>query len=179
MNVRWTTPVAVGVLAVVSFLATSCSPESREVPVQSARIGIPLGATPAGVTLERLDGEGGSVDLADVIGRTPVLLEFWATWCENCEALYPRMVEASSTYGDRIAFYAVAVGVNQSPRRILEHLEKHPVPFPTLWDERGAAVREFEAPNTSYIVVLDAEGRVTYTGTGAGQDIEAAIRTAL
>jgi hypothetical protein len=26
---------------------------------------------------------------------------------------------------------------------------------------------------------LDAEGRVTYTGSGAGQDIEAAVRTAI
>ncbi|MGW8284021.1 MAG: TlpA family protein disulfide reductase, partial [Gemmatimonadota bacterium] len=87
--------------------------------------------------------------------------------------------DAHEVFGDQVAFYAVAVGVNQSPRRIVDHLEKHPVPFPTLWDERGAAVRAFEAPNTSYIVVLDEAGRVTYTGTGAGQDIRAAIRTAL
>ncbi len=179
MNRRWTALVVTGILALTSFVAASCSPDSQEVPGQSAQIGIPLGATPAGVSLERLDGEGGTVDLADAIGRTPVLLEFWATWCENCEALHPRMLDASEEFGDQVAFYAIAVGVNQSPRRILDHLAKHPVPFPTLWDERGAAVREFQAPNTSYIVVLDSDGRVTYTGTGAGQDIDAAIKTGL
>jgi len=163
--------LAAGALAVVCVSAVP-------VRAQEARIGIERGATPAGVTLERLDGPAGEVDLEAVIGTKPMLLEFWATWCTNCAELHPQMLEAHAEFGDRVAFYAVAVGVNQSPRRIRRHLEEHPLPFPMLWDERGAATRAFEAPNTSYIVVLDAEGRVTYTGTGADQDIRAAVQTA-
>lgn len=161
------------------LIAAAWGARAPDIRSQTTRIGIEVGSTPAGVTLERLDGDGGSVDLSESIGNRPVLLEFWAIWCENCRALHPRMLEAHSAYGDRIDFYAIAVGVNQSPRRIRQHLEKFPVPWPTLWDERGVAVRRFEAPNTSYIVVLDSEGRVTYTGTGREQDIEAAIRTGL
>lgn len=165
---------AVLVSAAVCVLA-----RPAEAAAQSTRIGLELGATPGGMTLERLNGNGGELDLSEAIGTRPVLLEFWATWCENCEALHPRLLDAHAEFGDRMQFYAIAVGVNQSPKRIRKHLEKLPVPFPLLWDERGAAVREFQAPNTSYIVVLDADGRVTYTGTGAGQDIEAAVRTGL
>ena len=172
--------VSVKLLAVAGMVViAACAPDSSEQPAQTLQIGIERGATPVGLSLERLDGDGGSLDLSEAIGRKPVLLEFWATWCENCEALHPQMLEAHAEFGDRVEFFAVAVGVNQSPERIREHLEKLPSPFPTLWDERGAAVREFQAPNTSYIVVLDADGRVTYTGTGAGQDIRAAIRTGL
>ena len=161
------------------LLVAACAPDNPDRSTQTLQIGIERGATPVGLSLERLDGDGGSLDLSEAIGRKPVLLEFWATWCENCESLHPQMLEAHAEFGDRVEFFAVAVGVNQSPERIREHLEKLPSPFPTLWDERGAAVREFQAPNTSYIVVLDADGRVTYTGTGAGQDIRAAIRTGL
>lgn len=174
MNIYGKLLVITGILVVAA-----CAPDTPDRSTQTMQIGIERGSTPVGVTLERLDGDGGTVDLSESIGRRPVLLEFWATWCENCEALHPRLLEAHAEYGDRVDFYAVAVGVNQSPERIRKHLEKLPVPFPTLWDERGAAVREFEAPNTSYIVVLDSDGRVTYTGTGAGQDIQAAIRTGL
>jgi len=166
-----TATLAAAALAVVCVSAVPAG-------AQEARIGIERGATPAGVTLERLDGPGGEVDLDAVIGTRPVLLEFWATWCTNCAELHPQMLEAHAELGDRVAFFAVAVGVNQSPRRIRRHLEEHPLPFPMLWDERGAATRAFEAPNTSYVVVLDAEGRVTYTGTGADQDIRAAVQTA-
>jgi ribosomal protein S5 len=45
-----------------------------------------------------------------------------------------------------------------------------------LWDEQGAAVRAFMTPATSYIVIVDEEGRVAYTGIGRDQNVEAAIR---
>jgi len=141
---------------------------------QETRIGIERGAVPEGLTLA--DVQGGEVDLGQYFGEGPVLIEFWATWCENCEALHPRMLEAHERYGDRVRFVAIAVAVGQSERRVRRHLEKHPVPYPTLWDGRGEAVRAFETPATSYIVILDAAGRVVYTGIGRDQDIDAAIR---
>ena len=144
---------------------------------QETRIGIERGSVPAGLTLS--DVEGGEVDLGQHFGHGPVLIEFWATWCENCEALHPRMLEAHERYGDRVTFIAIAVAVGQSERRIRGHLEKHPVPYLTLWDGRGEAVRAFETPATSYIVILDAAGRVAYTGIGRDQDIDAAIRGVL
>ena len=144
---------------------------------QETRIGIERGAAPAGPTLP--DVQGGEVDLSDYLGNGPVLLEFWATWCENCEDLHPDMLEAHRLYGDRVDFFAIAVAVGQSERRVRSHLEDHPVPYPTLWDSRGEAVRAFETPATSYIVILDAEGTVAYTGIGRDQDIDAAIRGVL
>lgn len=144
---------------------------------QEARIGIERGTVPSGPTLP--DVQGGEVDLSDYLGSGPVLLEFWATWCENCEDLHPDMLEAHRRYGDRVAFFAIAVAVGQSERRVRSHLEDHPVPYPTLWDSRGEAVRAFETPATSYIVIVDADGTVAYTGIGRDQDIDAAIREVL
>jgi len=144
---------------------------------QETRIGIARGAIPDGFALA--DVNGGEVDLAEHFGEGPVLLEFWATWCENCEALHPRMLEAHDRFGDRVDFFAIAVGVGQSERRVRRHLEQHPVPYPTLWDGGGEAVRAFETPATSYIVILDDDGRVAYTGIGRDQDVDHAIREVL
>ena len=58
------------------------------------------------------------------------------------------------------------------------HCRSIHMPFTFLWDGNGAAVRAFQAPSTSYIAVLNATGRVVYTGVGADQDIEAAIQKA-
>ena len=136
-------------------------------------IGIPVGETPPAVTLENLNGD--SVALSQWIGKKPVIVEFWATWCPICAELLPRMEAAQKKFGDRAAFLVVAVAVNQSKSSVRRHLEKHPMPFTFLWDGNGAAVRAFDAPSTSYVVVLDAKGRVVYTGVGADQDIEAAL----
>jgi thiol-disulfide isomerase/thioredoxin len=136
-------------------------------------IGIPVGETPPAVTLENLSGD--SVALSQWVGKKPVIVEFWATWCPICEALLPRLEAAQKKYGDRVEFLVVAVAVNQSKNTVRRHIERHPMPFTFLWDGNGAAVRAFQAPSTSYIAVLDVSGRVVYTGVGEDQDIEAAL----
>jgi thiol-disulfide isomerase/thioredoxin len=140
-------------------------------------IGIPVGQTPPAVTVEDLKGD--TVSLARWVGKKPVIVEFWATWCPICEALLPRMEAAQKKYGDRAEFVVVAVAVNQSKRSVRRHIEKHPMPFTFLWDGNGAAVRAFQAPSTSYIAVLDSSGKVVYTGVGEGQDFEAALQKAV
>jgi TATA-box binding protein (TBP) (component of TFIID and TFIIIB) len=43
----------------------------------------------------------------------------------------------------------------------------------------GKAAGAFDAPATSYVVVLDKSGKVVYTGLGGKQDLDAALKKAL
>ncbi|HEY2065778.1 MAG TPA: TlpA disulfide reductase family protein [Gemmatimonadaceae bacterium] len=138
--------------------------------------GLPLGTTPPSARVNTLDGK--PVDLAQV-AKGPAVVEFWATWCENCEHLLPAMQKASATYGKRVKFIAVAVSVNESPKRVQLHVAKHGVPGEQLFDTKGDAAGKWDVPATSYVVVLDKHGKVVYTGVGGDQDIAAAIRRAL
>ena len=137
-------------------------------------VGLAVGAKAPVVAVEDLDGK--SVDLGQYIGHQPVVLEFWATWCPLCKALEPSLKAAHARYGRTVRFVAIGVGVNQSPASIKRHLVEHPLPFPVLYDGSGAAVRAYEAPTTSYIVVVNKAGTVTYTGTGSDQDIAAVLQ---
>jgi thiol-disulfide isomerase/thioredoxin len=145
--------------------------------VAAQDVGLPLGTVPDPVQLEDLDGN--SFDFASVVGTKPVMVVFWATWCPLCAALEPRLQAAGQEHGDALDLIIVAVGINQTPRSIRRHIEKHTPPGRLLFDARGRAARAFRAPTTSYIVALDAGGRVVYTGVGDGQDIAAAARTAI
>jgi thiol-disulfide isomerase/thioredoxin len=140
-------------------------------------IGIPVGQTPPAVTIEDLDGN--AVDLGRWVGKKPVIVEFWATWCPICAELLPRMETAQKKYGDRAEFLVIAVAVNQTPNTVRRHLARHPMPFTFLWDVNGSATRAFQAPATSYVAVLNAAGKVVYTGVGADQDLNAALSRAL
>ncbi len=140
---------------------------------QEDEAGIPLGALAPAVTIEDLDGK--PVDLARFIGAKPVLIEFWAAWCPLCRALAPALKTAQARYGDRVSFVAVAVAVNETRESVRRHLRKDPMPFPFLWDATGAATRAFQAPSTSYVVMLDKHHRVVYTGVGADQDLAAGL----
>ena len=140
-------------------------------------VGIDIGKVPPAVAIEDLAGN--AVDLRQYIGRTPVLIEFWAEWCDVCDKLHPRLDAAARQYAGKAEVLVVAVAVNQSKRSVRRHAERHPMPGRLLWDTSGRATRAFEAPSTSYVVVLDAKGRVTYTGVGADQDLADALRRAV
>lgn len=143
---------------------------------QDEEVGLPVGTAAPAAAVQDLDGQ--PVNLAQVVGKRPVLLEFWATWCPICAELMPRVVAAHAKYHDRVDFVEIAVAVNETRASVQRHVAQHPLPFRFLWDATGAAVRAYQAPTTSYVVAVDARGRVVYTGTGSDQDIEAALRRA-
>ena len=161
---------------VVALAVAACGVLMAE-PVHGQDIGLPIGEKPAAVQLEDLDGK--VTDLGSIVGTKPVLIEFWATWCPLCEALEPRFEAVRKEHGDALEVIIIAVGVNQTPRSIRRHVEKHTPPGLLLFDARGRAARAYRAPSTSYVVALDAAGRVVYTGVGEDQDIAAAARKAV
>ena len=58
-------------------------------------------------------------------------------------------------------FVGVNVTVNESRNRVRRWVERERPPYRTLYDETGLAVRTFEAPVTSYVVILDARGVIS------------------
>jgi thiol-disulfide isomerase/thioredoxin len=136
--------------------------------------GIRVGSQAPVLAVHDLDGT--PVNLGRWLGKKPVVLEFWATWCENCEALLPRFREAKKLVGDKAEFIGVNVTVNQTPARVRRYLEQHDVPFRILYDDQGASTRAYKAPATSFVVIVDAAGKVVYTGVGADQQFEPALK---
>jgi thiol-disulfide isomerase/thioredoxin len=143
-------------------------------PAAAQEAGLAVGARAPIVVVKDLDGK--AVNLGEYIGHKPVLLEFWATWCEVCRALMPTVRAAHQEFGDRVEFFGVNVTVNQTPERVRKYVAAEHPPFRTLYDEEGASTRAYQAPTTSYIVIVDRAGKVAYTGTGATQDLASALR---
>jgi peroxiredoxin len=140
-------------------------------------IGIRVGdKAPSGI-LETLDGK--KVDIGSYIGKQPVLIQFWATWCGNCKALEPQLKAAATRYKGKVGIVGVAVSYNQSPERVKLFAKKHGLTHTILYDRTGDVSEAYEVPATSYIIVIDRRGTVVYTGLGADQNIDKAIRKAL
>lgn len=156
----------------VAGLLLALAPGATTLRAQES--GIVVGAAAPVVTVRDLDGK--AIDLGQYIGKKPVFLEFWATWCELCEELLPRVRAAKAAYGDRVEFLGVNVTVNQSRDRVRRYLEKHQPPFRTLYDEEGTSTRAYEVPATSYVVIVDRSGKIAYTGSGGTQEFDGVLR---
>jgi thiol-disulfide isomerase/thioredoxin len=146
-------------------------------PAAAQDLGIEVGKRAPAAVVRTLDGK--PVDIGSYVGRTPILLEFWATWCPQCHKLEPALLAAEKKYGSRMKFIGVAVSVNQTPARVKAYSAKHKLKHLIVFDSEGTAADAYDAPATSYVVVVDRTGKVVYTGVGGDQNLEAAIRKAL
>jgi thiol-disulfide isomerase/thioredoxin len=140
-------------------------------------LGLDIGAKAPNPPVYTLDGQ--KTDLSAFVGKKPTLIEFWATWCPNCRELRPTMDAMAAKYGNQVQFVGIAVSVNENPARVKAFVAKYHLPGAQFFDTDGDASGAFDAPATSYVVVLDKTGKVVYTGLGGKQDLEAAIRKAL
>src|SRR6266498_1527247 len=100
-------------------------------------MGIDIGKVPPAAVVQTLDGK--PLDLSRYVGKSPLLIEFWATWCPNCRELMPALLAAERKYGGKVRFLAVAINVNQSLDRVKKFLAAHPLPHETVWDVNGSA----------------------------------------
>ena len=136
-------------------------------------VGLPIGTRAPSAVVDDMAGK--PVDLARYVGKTPVVIEFWATWCPSCKELEPTMLAVQKKYGARVKILGVAVSFNQSPARVKLYAEKHKLPYEVLFDRTGKASEVYDVPATSYIVILDRSGTVVYTGLGGDQKLEPVI----
>jgi thiol-disulfide isomerase/thioredoxin len=160
--------VAVGMLAAIAAAPAT---------VRAQDVGIEVGSAAPAAKVFALDGK--EADLSQYIGKTPMLIEFWATWCPNCKELEPTMHEVAKKYGAQVKFVGVAVSVNETPERVKAYVAKYNIPGEHYFDTKGQATGAYDVPATSYVVVINKAGKVVYTGLGGKQNLEAAIKKAL
>lgn len=159
------------------FLAVALAAFVPFVPLWSQDLGLKVGTKAPAVALETLDGK--QANLSDYIGKQPVVIEFWATWCGNCKQLEPAMRAAMAKHGAQVKFVTIAVSVNQSLERVKAWQAQNKLAGEMLYDRKGLVSGAYDAPATSYVVVIDKSGKVVYTGVGGTQNLEAAIKKAL
>jgi thiol-disulfide isomerase/thioredoxin len=139
--------------------------------------GITVGAMAPGAPVQTLDGK--PADLSQYIGKRPVVLEFWATWCPLCKKLEPAMQAARAKYADEVTFVSVGVKDNQTADKQMAYVDQMHMSGAFVFDHDGKAVAAYKAPHTSYVVVIDKAGKVVYTGVGPEQNIDSAVAKAL
>ncbi len=176
MKIEWSA-LRTGMARAATIAAAAGAMLTAAAPARAQDLGIEIGSTAPAAKMQTLDGK--DADLAQYIGKTPMLIEFWAVWCPNCAELEPALLAAAKKYGSQVKFIGVAVSVNETPARVKAFVEKHGLPGDHFFDAKGNATGAYDAPATSYVVVINKLGKVVYTGLGGKQNLEAAIKKAL
>ena len=113
-------------------------------------------------TLEGFGG-GEEVNLADFRG-TPMIVNFWATWCAPCVKEMPEFQAAATEFGDKVQF--LGINVEDAPSNAEPYVQRLGIEYPLAIDPRREFYRELGNIGMPTTLLVDAEGIVRYRHTG-------------
>ncbi|MBS1846172.1 MAG: TlpA family protein disulfide reductase [Actinobacteria bacterium] len=115
-----------------------------------------------------------AVDLAALRGK-PVLVDFFASWCEPCAEEAPTLRKLYASLDGRAGIVAVDWDDAGGPARAF--VRKHGWKFPVLADTSGTVGEKYGLVGLPTSFVLDPRGRIV--ATFRGPQSEARLRQAL
>lgn len=131
--------------------AQNAAPESSR--AESARQ--PAVSGPPSFTL--LDPAGTIHQAHEWIGRKPVVINFWGTWCPPCRKEIPDMVRVYEEYKDRVEILGIAL--NDTPEKVVEYARQSGMNWVLLMGDPQIAMM-FGIQGVPTTFFLDAQGNV-------------------
>lgn len=103
----------------------------------------------------------------------PLLVNFWATWCDPCREEFPDLVRIDAEYKGKIDFITISlddlVEINRDVPKFLSEMKAEMPAYLLKTDDDDAAIniisKEFSGA-LPFTALYDASGKQTYTRQG-------------
>ncbi len=92
----------------------------------------------------------------------PVLITFWATWCEACREEIPALIQLAKQYAEKLEI--VSVNAQEEPDTVKNFLSENPLNYPVILDESGEISDLFDVTAIPSVVLLAKGGEILYYG---------------
>ena len=122
---------------------------------------------------------GRTVQLSDYKGK-PVVLDFWATWCQPCRDSIPGMAKLNADYADK-GLVILAISVDGGATEDIRTFQKeHGMAYTVLMGTEEMA-DQYHVRTIPMVVVIDKSGKIVkrYLGAGNEDEIEKTVKQLL
>lgn len=145
--------VLVIILAGVAVIDQFATADTAALPVEEAP---KVGYLAPAFELATLSGE--KLGISRETREKPVILNFWASWCDPCRLEAPFLAELYTNYKDRLDIYGVN-GIEYDEMASVEaFVKQYKIAFPTLLDEKSAVFKQYAVPGFPTSVFIDRNG---------------------
>lgn len=127
--------------------------------------GLSVGDPAPDFQLNSLDGQ--TVSLSDFKG-SPVLLNFWASWCGPCVKEMPYLQQIYDDW-QVMGLTLLAVNIMESPSKVEDFMQSQGLTFPVLLDSEGEIAGQYVEEGIPTTFFIDTEGIIQYVQVGAFQ----------
>ncbi|WP_028580809.1 TlpA family protein disulfide reductase [Desulfogranum japonicum] len=111
--------------------------------------------------------DGSSIRMNSIIGKKPVLIVFWASWCPSCKSEVPRINELVKKYKSKgMEFIGINIGANDSPKRAKAFVKKTKMNYPVIFDKTGTISNQYRIVGVPTIIVADSAGVIQFKNYG-------------
>ncbi len=117
-------------------------------------VGLEIGNRAPAFEVETIDGD--KISLSDLQGQ-PVLINFWATWCQPCRAEMPE-IEQVYQIEQKHGFRVMTVNLFESKEQINEFLNEFDLSFTFALDEKGEVNQLYNALGLPTSYLIDGNG---------------------
>jgi len=124
--------------------------------------------------LQNLDGQ--SITLSGLKGN-PVLINFWATWCQPCVSEMPHLQEINNEWSDK-GLVVLAINWGESAAQVEQFLQAHNLSLPVLLDTKKVVAQKYGIRAFPTTFFIDKDGIIQVKVIGAFPD-KAAIESRL
>ncbi len=115
--------------------------------------------------LKSLEGE--NYQLAQNLGKGPVVMNFWATWCLPCIEELKHMKKLYHTYSKKdVQFLAISIDDPKTVGRVGSFVKSHNYPYKILLDTNNEVIQLYQGKVPPYTVLIDSESYIVYTHVG-------------
>jgi cytochrome c biogenesis protein CcmG/thiol:disulfide interchange protein DsbE len=166
-DLRWRLSLRLGLLALAAVAAAvfALSQSGDSSRVELARCGRPIprdidrieiGDRLPNFTLPSLDGE--CVRVAELRGQ-PLVINFWASWCNPCREEFPMLGDAREQYDDE-QLEVLGITYRDIPSDSKQFAEEQEASWPLLVDDDQTVADVFGVSGLPQTFFVDREGRV-------------------
>lgn len=140
-------------IIVLLFIINGCSPSTSTNPKDTVS-GTGIGNLAPDFQL--MDMEGQNVTLSNLRG-SPVIMNFWASWCSPCRQEMPFLQQIYEDWNNK-GVILLTINLRETPSEIMQFMQSNSLSFPVLLDADASVTQNYNVVGIPTTFFVDKDG---------------------